>query len=211
MKRIRRSQGVAAALLAASAFVLAQAPDPPPPDRPGGRPDWRARQRGGRGDRMGPGARWGGGEGGFRPEAKMKELFEQLKEQDPERFERLTELRETDPDAFREEFRQIMQQRFKARRAGGGGPVEQKCVELSGIYRGTKDQGKRQQIKAELRAAVEEAFDARVKERLQRLERMEQEIQRIRQEIEARQGNREEICKRRVDELTQDPEYRWDW
>ena len=209
MKMIRRSQSVAAVLLAVSAVVLAQAPEPAP-DRQKARPDWRARQRGGRGDRMGPGAKWGG-EGGFRPDARMKELFEKLKEQDPERFDQLTQLRETDPEAFRSEIRQVMQQRFKGRRTGTGAPAEQKCVELSGVYRRTKDEQKRQQIKAELRTAVEEAFDARVEERLKRLERMEQEIQRIRREIEARQGNRDEICTQRVGELTQDPQYRWDW
>ena len=63
----------------------------------------------------------------------------------------------------------------------------------------------------ELQTAVEEAFDARVKLRLQRLERMEEEIKRIRREIEARQSGRKEICERRVEELTRNPQYRWEW
>ena len=207
MNRIRGSRAALLSLLAVPAIVFAQAAEPDAGQQDA-RPDWRARQRGGRGTVGGPRR---GGDGTLRPDARMKELFEKLREQDPERFERLATLRETDPEAFHKEIREVMQQRFKGRRPGVAESMEQKCAELGDVYRRTTDEKARQRIRAELGTAVEEAFDARVKERLQRLERMEQEIQRIRREIEARKGNREEICKRRVDDLTQDPEHRWDW
>ena len=211
MNTNRLLRAMSAAAIAVSTAVLAQAPRPTE-DRHGPRPEWRERQRGMRGDRMGPGARRGDGENSGRPDGRMKELFERLRNQDPERFERLTKLRETDPRAFGTEIREIMQQRFAEHRAGSAStPLDQKCVELSRVYRETADEQKRQGVKVELQTAVEEAFDARVKLRLQRLERMEEEIKRIRREIEARQSGRKEICERRVEELTRNPQYRWEW
>jgi len=145
------------------------------------------------------------------PSTQFKGWLEQIKKEDPEKFEKLMKLRETNPDEFRKQISALARKRFQKRRLENMPPEERRCIELSRQYARTENPDEKAQIKAQLQEAVEKAFDARIRERLERLERMESELKRIRGQIEERKENRGRICTARVEELTRDPRLRWDW
>lgn len=151
------------------------------------------------------------------PRARMKgalEAFEFLKTQDPERFKELMQLRDTDPDAFRKRL-----QEFLATRSGPGGggrhwagvgASEEKCRELAWLYHEAEDETEKEAISRTLLDKIEETFDLRQQGARERLERMEEEIAKIRSLLERRDGKRGKICKVRLEELTRDPALEWD-
>jgi hypothetical protein len=165
-------------------------------------------------DRGGPGPRAGGGQPAFerlRDPAVLKAWLEKLKEEDPELVERLVRLREENPEQFKVEVRDVALRRFREFRSEPANPAERKCLELSRQYSETKDLGEKEKLKAELREVVEAAFDSRLKGRLERVEAMKREIQRLQEQLEERKNAREKIVEARVEELTRDPGLRWDW
>lgn len=77
----------ASALL--SQFAPAQPPNDPPRDGPP-RSDWQNKNR------------------AMRPDSRFHDAMNELRKQDPEKFEQLQELRMTDPGAFREEIHSLI-------------------------------------------------------------------------------------------------------
>jgi len=167
------------------------------------------------------GRRWGGGDPRGGPEmakrlGDIKVLLEELKEEDPKEFERLMELRETDKRAFMQELQKLA--RAKGGGMGRGGPMgrgkpspeEAKCHELSKLYHQTKDDEEKGRIKAELKAAVEAAFDKRLEDKRTWVQDMTKKLEEHHERIERTKAKRDEICKTRLDDLTRDPELRWD-
>ncbi len=176
-------------------------------ERPGAahRGDWRERSRRLRGEFPQRGNRkWD-------PSAQLKGWLEKLKKEKPEEFEELMKLREQEPAEFRKRISALARQHFQKRRLSNMPPEERRCIELSRKYAETEDPAAKEKVKAELEEAVQQAFDARIRQRLERLERMEKELKRIREQIEERKAHRDKICQTRVEELTRDPRYRWDW
>ncbi|NOY80973.1 MAG: hypothetical protein GXP31_08195 [Kiritimatiellaeota bacterium] len=211
MKAASHSRVAAAVLLAALPLAAradrpAEAPGHPAlRDQPARRGDWRERSRRLRGEFSPRGNRkWD-------PTAQLKGWLEKLKKEKPEEFEELMKLREEEPAEFRKRISALAREHFQKRRLDNMPPEERHCIELSRKYAEADDPAAKQQVKAELQEAVQQAFDARIRQRLERLERMENELKRIRRQIEERKANRDKICQARVEELTRDPRYRWDW
>ncbi len=191
------------------------------------------RGRPGRGG--GPGGREGGqgpgggafqGEGGRRPgggkggmfgrrmgAADGSLFFEQLKEENPEKFEEITRLREENPDEFRRKLRELAGSSGRGHGMGAG-PAgrleEQKCQELTRLYHEAKDQDEKGRIRAELREAVQAVFDQRLETHRARLQDMESRFRKMREMLEARESNRDAVCEERLKELTKDPALSWD-
>ncbi len=144
---------------------------------------------------------------GDRTSKRFHGWLDTLRRENPEKFQQLMRLRRENPKEFQRQISQIIRKRQRGRMS----PKELKCFELSRKYLKAKDPKTKAKIMKQLRAAVEAAFDARIADRLRRLERMEKELQRIRAQIEERKANRSKICQARIEELTRDPKYRWNW
>jgi len=138
---------------------------------------------------------------------RTRNWLDSLRRENPEKFEKLMRLRREKPEEFQRQIAQLIRQRGRCHLS----PQEQKSLELSRKYMQTKSAEEKNKIMAELRKAVEAAFDARIADRLRRVERMEKELRRIRRQIEERKANRDKICEARIQELTRDPKYRWNW
>ncbi|MFT5525651.1 MAG: hypothetical protein ACI9HK_003621, partial [Pirellulaceae bacterium] len=164
---------------------------PPHPDgRPGGGPPGGGPPGGGPpgGPRGGPSGGPGGGppggphRGGPGPEGDYlrrppRHDWENLKELDPDMYK----LQKSDYD------------------------LERETGELSMKYRLAPAAG-RASVKQELTKAVNDHFEVRQKRRRLHLERLEEELERLRSAIEQRDEARPAIVKRRVDEMTGESE-----
>lgn len=257
-------------------WAMAQEPPPPPP--PGGPLPPPGAMRRGNGE--GPGRR-GPGEGVVRerlrehlppggpgqgprmlerPDGAAGGPFEgvrcylaKLKEENPEKHEKLMKLQQENPAEFRQilrshmtkellkrkldgfpEIREAIEKMPEERRAeltrrfmgmpgtgpGPGGGPDARPGDERGAQRGPPERfeklrdltrkvqkagtdEERAASKAELLKAAGEAFDANIQERMEHLERMEQEIKRIRAELEDQKGRKEEMIKERIERALQ--------
>ena len=179
------------------------------------------------------------GEGGLRVEPGMRgataprqgvvriqAAMEELRRQKPEEFRRLMELRKTDPQAFKAELRQHLGRgrRFQTQgppgaeggrggprmmRPGNRDPLEQRCQELGRQVRNAETQEDKDRLLVQLATAVDDAFTRRIDEHRTRLTQMEKQLEAMRTSIAQREANQDQICQRRVDELTRDPALNW--
>jgi hypothetical protein len=142
-----------------------------------------------------------------------EEFVGRLQRENPEQYRRLMELRETDPQAFRQELTKLVAaHRSRGRPAGRERvpPEEARCRELSRRYHQAEDEAAREQIRVELAEAVNQAFEVRITTYREHLARLEEQIGKLRERIEGMEGNREQICEIRLGELTRPPELEWD-
>lgn len=135
--------------------------------------------------------------------------LQMLKEKQPEEYERLQELRESDPEAFLDEIRKRFRQHIKSRMRKHVGPHNRECMELAKKYHDAENPEEKAELKQELQDAVKKAFDARVEQQAAMIKRMEERLNKLRDHLAARKANRDEICAERVENLTRKPAMQW--
>jgi hypothetical protein len=131
-------------------------------------------------------------------------ILRQLRESDPARYEELSRLREEDPQAFRrtmqdwfrENYPDYVDQNFGA---------ERRSQEVARRYHDAATDADKAALEPELRAAVEAAFDERLKIQQQRVDQMEQQLATLRAQLAARAEKKQVIVDARVAELKADP------
>jgi len=128
-------------------------------------------------------------------------MFEKLRNENPEEFERLMRLREEKPQVFLQELRKMTSDK---------GTEEDKCHELSRLYHDTEDPAEKERVKAELREVVLAAFDARIELHRRRLVEVENRLAGMRKKLEEREAGRTEVCEERLRELTKNPTLNWE-
>jgi hypothetical protein len=131
-------------------------------------------------------------------------ILEHLRQSDPARYEELNRLRVEDPQAFR----QTMQEWFRENYDDYVDLVfgaEKRCQELARRYHAAKTDEERAAIEPQLRAAVDAAFQERLAIQKQRVEQMEQQLAKYREQLQEREKNRDKIVTARLAELQADP------
>jgi hypothetical protein len=131
----------------------------------------------------------------------FKKLLEKIP---PEELERLKKLHEEDPTAFRAE----LMQKIKSKKD----EVEKrnsKTFEMAKKYFATQDETEREKIKAEIKTALQEEFNEKMKQNEDRLQKAEKQLQGFRQKVEERKKNAEKIIEEKLRELTTDPGMKW--
>jgi hypothetical protein len=204
------------ALLLITAFTLTLAPafaqDPlePPPGPPPGMYE----------PEMGPPPSPETFRGGQSEATFVDRWLARLKEKQPEEYERLQKLRETNPDEFRQELHEKLMQekmRFGSRDGRHGRPpmnpeimkLENEALDLSKTYRQTTDAAQKEQIGKDLRQKLEVLFDLREKDRQELIRRIEADLANLKESVDQRQKNRDQIIDRRLKELTEGDGLRW--
>jgi len=192
---------MSAAVLLAGAGLSALGQERPPPAAGENAPGVRAPGE------LRPGMR------GAKMEEAMERFKEQLQTQNPGEYQRLMELREKDPEAYRKEIRDFFAKRGRGEVAAPGvGTVsdeEKVCQELAKKFMETKDPAEAAKVKADLQKAVSLAFDKRLERQKQRLADLESRIKTVREQIQTRQANKDKVCELRVEELTRDSSLGW--
>jgi hypothetical protein len=87
--------------------------------------------------------------------------------------------------------------------------LEQKSRDLAQAYRLSTDEAEKARLQAELKTNLAESFDLREKMRRERFAQMENRIKKVRELMEQRQAQREEIINRRLKELTEGEKLAW--
>jgi len=132
--------------------------------------------------------------------------LERLKTENPETFERLMQLRDTDPAKFHSELRRLLLRRGAPKPADPKVAADEAaCRDLAQRYHAATAETEKTRLKAELRALVENMFAARTKADRERLARVEQEVDRLRARLAERETKRDEVCAARVEELLTPP------
>jgi ATP-dependent Lon protease len=141
-------------------------------------------------------------------EQQENDLLAVLKETQPENHRRLLELKKSSPDRFRWAMRAMWPwyQRYKSmpKEAQKAMLDEQDAkVEIWRIVEAlpqAKDPAERAKLTSDLREAVSKQFGADQVLREYRLTELEQQIKRLREELQQRREQREQILKDRVEE-----------
>ncbi|MCF7854081.1 MAG: hemolysin XhlA family protein [Candidatus Pacebacteria bacterium] len=158
------------------------------------------------GDARGPGHRRGVG---HRELDRVQEFVADLKEQNPEEYERLMDLRREHPEQFRNELRERIHQRMKRRLGAMMTAEDKECIELSRKYHQAETDAERRAFREQLRKAVRTAFDARLQRHKEMIEKLEDRVNELKQRMSEREDKRDEICEQRLERLTADPELAW--
>ncbi|MFA5204998.1 MAG: hypothetical protein WC708_11410, partial [Lentisphaeria bacterium] len=133
-------------------------------------------------------------------------LLDRLRQDNPKEFARLSELRSKNPEQFRKEVRNLLGGRmFTGRQT----EEDKACQELAAKYRAAKSDAEKTALRAEIKTAVNKAFEKRLASQRQRLAELEKQLSKIRDQVKQREADRDTICARRVEELTRDPRYNW--
>ena len=128
-----------------------------------------------------------------------------LEETAPEDHQRLQELRESDPGAFRQELRRSM---ASARQESGAatGRRRHPVADQAAAVRVAETEAEREAAVAALRESVETMIDRRMAMREQRIETVRAQLERLEAEHEADKARRDELVTRMMDRLLTEPE-----
>ncbi len=136
---------------------------------------------------------WGSG-------SDIAKAMSKLKEEDPEKYAELDELRRNDMEKFLSEIKGLLPKPKNSRRLMY--LLEADCRELASEIRNCKDEAEKEKLEALLKARIKEGFDFMMDDSLERLERM-------RLQIEAMKKNEAKILEMRYKEFI-DPTFRRD-
>lgn len=146
-----------------------------------------------------------GGNAGF----ARGDFLKRLESEDPEEFKRLQALRENDPEGFRKEMRGQIEKRVAGFIKQRSGKLDSETRELGETYLKAKSEEEKTAIKAELKTKVYESFDMRLEGQKKLIAHLEAKLEELKQQVEAREKNRETICQKRVNSLIENPKLRW--
>jgi Spy/CpxP family protein refolding chaperone len=165
------------------------APPPPPPP-----PHGRHSERGGRGPHGGRPALQRGAE----------RAMEWLREEHPEKFKKLAQLRRENPREFREQVGDCMREYFKQQHPEmvehfkTQRKQEQQLRKLAEKHRQTEDQEQRAAVETQMRALLEQSFDDRQQARGAELKKLEERLEEFRATLKAREDNKAEMIDLRL-------------
>ncbi|MCD5397508.1 hypothetical protein LR003_01065 [candidate division NPL-UPA2 bacterium] len=117
--------------------------------------------------------------GRFGKRIRRRRFLEDLKKEDPERYEKVVHIKE----------------------------LERESRQLARKYREINDPEEREIIRANLNNLLSEIFDLRQEERETETKRLERELKRLREKIIRRWENKEAIVNRRLKEMTGEVDY----
>jgi len=119
-------------------------------------------------------------------------LLLRMEQRNPQEYERLCELRKTDPEAFRDALRKHGKAGFRPPREGRRHAKE--LSQLAAQVRKEPDADKRAALTQQLQQKIGESFDAEIAEHQQRLEAMSRRL-------EERRQQKAEICQKMAGKL----------
>ena len=139
---------------------------------------------------------------------QMRELLGEVKDKNPEKFERLMELRRTNPEAFRHAMRKV-RQHYK----GGVEPddpalraekekmrdLRREIRDVLEAYKAA-DEGEKLKVRKDLELLAAEVFDARQSHRELRLDKIREHVEELEAEIKERESNRDALIEAWVEE-----------
>ncbi len=119
-------------------------------------------------------------------------LLERLREENPERFARLMQLRQEDREAFRQELRQMVQD-IHPLSGLHVGARQQEIAELVRQYHRTETEAERERLQEQLRQLLAAVFDEKIERSQHHIEMLSERLQRMTGELEEKKEQREQL------------------
>ncbi len=123
----------------------------------------------------------------------------EMKEKNPQKYEELMKMRESDPEGFRKKMVQEFSQRFK-HRSDHGDKSRKEIGEIMKKYHAASDEEK-VELKKQLREKMEESFDADIKKRIEMAEKLEVHLKEVKSQIEEREAKKSTLIDEKVEYL----------
>ena len=133
------------------------------------------------------------------------EMLEKIKDQYPEKYEHLMQLRQDDPEAFRDAMHKVRRYMRGARGKDLSPEEREAMMTLHEDFRDALQEyraapkGIQKELYAELTELAEEIFDAKQKHRRARLKKIREHVTELEAEIEERDASRDELIKEFLD------------
>ena len=122
-----------------------------------------------------------------------------MKEKDPEKYEELMKMRESDPEAFRKKMVQEFSERFK-KRPDQGDQCRKEIGEILKKYNSSSDDEK-VSLKKQLREKLEESFENDLKKSIEMAEKLEVHLKEVKARIEAKEAKKDSLIDEKVEYL----------
>ena len=146
-------------------------------------------------------------------EEEIQDVLDFIETNDPTTYQELMNIKEKMPGEFNIIIGEAVEHKRELDRLKRESPEEYDDVmkimdyesrerDLSRQYREAPDANDKSRIEAELKGVIKELFDLKLKQRQRELQRLEQELKNIKDEIEKRRINKEQIIQNRFDEIT---------
>ncbi len=149
-------------------------------------------------------------------EQQEAELMEMLQEKRPWLYERMSRMKQEDPEHYRRGLGRMWKwyHRYKEmpeeekQKELAKQEERMKILRLAHKYHSTQDPKERAGIEKELRKAVSKGFDSQMERRRQSLKKMEERLERLRSKLEEHEKNRNEVIEKRVKHILEKPRHR---
>lgn len=128
-------------------------------------------------------------------------LLQQLREDNPEQYEELMQLRRQQPDQFRSALREYLHEQRRSRNDKFA-PHDQEITVLAERYHQAESEADRETLKKQLKEQLNIAFDERIERYKRHLEAMAERLERMRGELLRQQEKRDQLLKEQLDFLT---------
>jgi hypothetical protein len=146
-------------------------------------------------------------------ETETAEVVAWLKENDPARATKSEEIKTKSPKDYARFISECYMQMQRDREMAEKNPeeyermaktrkLESECFQLAEQYRNAKDEAAKKGLKDQMTQKLSDLFDAREAERAQKIKRQEEELKRLKDELEKRKVNKQGIVEKRLQEMT---------
>jgi hypothetical protein len=191
----------AGGILISSVLVAQEMPPPPQCDAKGPRKDFRGKNMSMPMPVMPMGENFQGNpeEMGMRMEMAEK-MFHRFAAENPDKAKELEKLRRINPQEFRMRMEGIARDQMEKEKK-----ERDEIKELVGLYRETKSEDVKNKIAEKLKAQL----NARLEVEKKMLAQMEEKCKKMKERVEKRENNRDEMVKSKLDNLLEDPDMKW--
>lgn len=154
------------------------------------------------------------------PKAIGEEEWQWIKEEFPEKYEKLMQLKEKNPQGFEKEGMQlrrlVMLRRLKTEDPEAYAmskklfELEEKAAGLAEEYKKESSLKQKEKIKGEIQGALNEAFDLKLTIEERKLNGLKDKLSELEKSLEKRKSNRDEIIGKHLEGLLQEEDsLRW--
>jgi hypothetical protein len=130
--------------------------------------------------------------------SKGREYMMSLKENNPDEFYRLMELKETDRNQFRKELRSIIHKEMKCRKENRG---KEQFNEIISKYNNASSDSEKEKIREKIRNMLDKDFDKRQKRRSLTIERLNEKLEDLKKQLEAESMDKNQFISKQLDKM----------
>ncbi|MDD5727446.1 MAG: hypothetical protein PHV59_02675 [Victivallales bacterium] len=135
---------------------------------------------------------------------KLPDQWRILPDISPDERQRLRQLYQTDPETFKQELAKIVRRLKQEKRES-----DRNIQQLVSQYKRARDTSEKKALLKQLQQLISSIFYTKMQHNKQRLETLEKQVRKLREQYEFRQKNAEKIIQARLDYLTGDANFEW--